>query len=63
MAVPFFLTARAMGIPTVFMEVYDRVESPTLTGRLLQPIATKTLVQWPEQRAFYPRAVCVGSLR
>lgn len=62
-AVPFFLTARAMGIPTVFLEVYDRVESPTFTGQMVAPLATKMLVQWPEQQAFYPGAILVGSLR
>ena len=62
-AVPFFLAARAMAIPSVFLEVYDRVERPTLTGRLVKPIATKMLVQWPEQQSFYGDAICVGNLR
>ncbi|MCO4744162.1 MAG: UDP-N-acetylglucosamine--LPS N-acetylglucosamine transferase [Proteobacteria bacterium] len=62
-AVPFFVAARAMGIPTVFIEVYDRVHSPTLTGRLVAPLATEVLVQWPQQQVFYPGSTLVGALR
>ncbi len=61
-AVPFFLEARRRKIPTVFLEVYDRVDSRTLTGRLVQPLATSFLVQWPEQQAFYPGSRCIGPL-
>ncbi|TNE92712.1 MAG: UDP-N-acetylglucosamine--LPS N-acetylglucosamine transferase [Deltaproteobacteria bacterium] len=62
-AVPFFLAARTLGIPTVFIEVYDRIHTPTLTGRLVAPMATRVLVQWPEQQAFYPGSTLVGRIR
>ncbi len=62
-AVPFFAVASSLGIPTVFIEVYDRVHSPTLTGRLVAPFATEVLVQWPQQLEFYPQATLVGQLR
>ncbi len=61
-AVPFFLVARALGIPTVFIEVYDRLDSATLTGRLCRPLATKTCVQFEEQLALYPGAEVIGPL-
>jgi len=61
-AFPFFLLARAMRIPTVYVEVYDRIDGPTLTGRLCRPISTLFCVQWEEQRQFYPGSVLVGSL-
>ncbi|MEQ6902480.1 UDP-N-acetylglucosamine--LPS N-acetylglucosamine transferase [Nocardioides sp. YIM 152588] len=61
-AVPFFVYARAMGIPTVFIEVYDRVDTPTLTGRLCGPFTTRRLVQWPSQLELYPDAHLVGPL-
>ena len=32
-AFPFFLVAKVMRVPTVYIEVYDRLDSPTLTGR------------------------------
>ena len=48
-AVPFFVMARLLRIPTVYVEVIDRIDSRTLTGRLCRPLSTRFLVQWPEQ--------------
>lgn len=61
-AVPFFLEARRRRIPTVFVEVYDRIDSRTLTGRLVKPIASSFLVQWPEQQELYPGSTLIGTL-
>jgi UDP-N-acetylglucosamine:LPS N-acetylglucosamine transferase len=61
-AFPFFLAARLRGIPTVYLEVYDRIDSPTLTGRLCRPLSTLFCVQWPEQLEFYRGSELVGSL-
>ncbi|POM27125.1 undecaprenyldiphospho-muramoylpentapeptide beta-N- acetylglucosaminyltransferase [Actinomadura rubteroloni] len=61
-ALPFFVLARLMRIPSVYIEVYDRIDSPTLTGRLCRPFASLFLVQWEEQRRFYRNAVVVGNL-
>jgi UDP-N-acetylglucosamine:LPS N-acetylglucosamine transferase len=61
-AVPFFVVAWLMRIPTVFIEVYDRVDSPTVTGRLCGPFTTRRIVQWEDQLAFYPDARLVGPL-
>jgi hypothetical protein len=60
LGVPFVYVARFLGIPTVFLEVYDRVDSPTMSGRLCHRVADLFLVQWDEQRRFYPRAVLAG---
>jgi UDP-N-acetylglucosamine:LPS N-acetylglucosamine transferase len=61
-ALPFFALARALGIPTVYIEVYDRIDTPTLTTRLCRPFTTLALAQWPEQRRFLPTAITVGPL-
>jgi UDP-N-acetylglucosamine:LPS N-acetylglucosamine transferase len=61
-ALPFFIIARLMGVPTIFIEVYDRLDSRTLSGRLCRPFSTHFLVQWPEQEALYPGSTVVGPL-
>ena len=61
-AVPFFAVAWMMRIPTVFIEVYDRVDTPTMSGRLCGPFTTRRIVQWKSQLAFYPDARLVGPL-
>ena len=61
-AVPFFVVAWLLRIPTVFIEVYDRVDTPTMTGRLCGPFTTRRIVQWESQLEFYPDAHLVGPL-
>lgn len=61
-AVPFFVAAWLMRVPTVFIEVYDRVDTPTMTGRLCGPFTTRRIVQWRQQLDFYPDAHLVGPL-
>lgn len=61
-AFPFFLLAKLTGVPTVYIEVYDRIDTPTLTGRLCRPLSDRFCVQWEEQLAFYPGAQLIGPL-
>jgi UDP-N-acetylglucosamine:LPS N-acetylglucosamine transferase len=60
LAVPFFWFGWLLGIPSVWLEVYDRIDSPTLTGRMVRPVASAFCVQWPEQCDVYPGATVVG---
>ncbi len=61
-AFPFFLVARIRGVRTVYVEVFDRVETPTLTGRLCYPLSDRFLVQWEEQVRLYPKGRVIGPL-
>lgn len=59
-AFPFFVTARLLRIRTMYIEVFDRIEHPTMTGRMCYPLADAFALQWPEQRRSYRRGVVVG---
>ena len=59
---PFFVIAWLLRIPTVYVEVFDRVDSPTLTGRLCRPFTTQFCVQWPEQQPLYRGSIVIGPL-
>lgn len=61
-AVPFFFVGKLLGAKCVFVEVFDRVNKPTMTGRLLNGIADLFVVQWPEQLKVYKHAVNLGSI-
>ena len=50
-ALPFFIAAWLNRVPRAYVEVYDRLDSRTLTGRLCRPITNVFMVQWPEQAA------------
>lgn len=61
-ALPFFVLGRRRGIRTVYAEVYDRIDSRSLTGRLCYPLSDLFVLQWDEQRALYPKGLVVGPL-
>jgi hypothetical protein len=61
-ALPFFLLARIRRIKTVYVEAYERIEEPSLTARLCYPLSDLFLLQWEEQRRFFPRGEVVGAL-
>jgi len=61
-AVPFFLVAKLRGARTAYIEVFDRIDSATLTGRLCYPISDVFALQWPEQREIYRKGVVIGPL-
>ncbi|MGI8626448.1 MAG: hypothetical protein ACR2J5_07750 [Geodermatophilaceae bacterium] len=61
-AFPFFVLARLLGIPTVYLEVYDRIDTATMTGRLCRPFSSLFLVQWEEQQGLYRDSVMVGTV-
>lgn len=61
-AVPFFVLGRLMGVRTVYLEVYDRVDSRTLTARLVKPFTDAFLLQWQSQRDLYGTGTVVGAI-
>ena len=51
-----------MGKKLIYIEVFDRIDKSTLTGRLVYPIADKFIVQWDEMKKVYPKAINLGSI-
>ena len=57
-AVPVCLLGRlAIGARIVFIESAAAVTRPTLTGRLMYPIAHHFFYQWPRLSRFFPRGM------
>jgi UDP-N-acetylglucosamine:LPS N-acetylglucosamine transferase len=61
-AVPFFYVAKLMGKKLIYIEVFDRIDKPTMTGKMVYPIVDKFIVQWEEMKQVYPKAVNLGSI-
>lgn len=61
-AVPFFYIGKLLGAKLVYIEVYDRIDKSTMTGKLVYPITDKFIVQWEEMKKVYPKAVNLGSI-
>lgn len=61
-AVPFFYVGKRMGMKTIFIEIFDRINKPTLTGRLVYPVSDRFIVEWEEMKKVYPKAENLGSI-
>ena len=61
-AVPFFSLAKLMRKKLIYIEVYDRIDKHTLTGRLVYPIVDCFIVQWEEQKKVYKKAINLGGI-
>ena len=55
-AVPFFYIGKLMGAKLIYIEVYDRIDKSTITGRIVYPIADRFIVQWEDMLKLYPKA-------
>lgn len=61
-AVPFFYLGKLFGAKLIYIEVFDRIDKPTMTGKLVYPITDKFIVQWEEMKKVYPKAINFGSI-
>ena len=61
-AVPFFYLGKLFGAKTIYIEVFDRIDKPTLTGKLVYPVTDRFIVQWEEMKKVYPKAINLGSI-
>jgi len=60
-APPIFLAAKILGCKLIFMEPYDFIHFSSLSGRLLEPLVDKLLVQQPCQKKFFKKAEFWGA--
>ena len=61
-AVPFAWVGRVRGAKVAYVESFTRIETPSLSCRLIAPVAHRIYVQWPElaervQKARYRGAI------
>lgn len=61
-AVPFFYIGKLLGAKCIYIEVFDRIDHSTISGKLIYPIADKFIVQWEEMKRIYPKAINLGSI-
>ncbi|WP_426154132.1 PssD/Cps14F family polysaccharide biosynthesis glycosyltransferase [Lacrimispora sp. 38-1] len=61
-AVPFFYIGKLFGARLIYIEVYDRIDKSTMTGKMVYPITDKFIVQWEEMKKIYKKAINLGSI-
>lgn len=61
-AVPFFWLGKLFGAKTVYIEVIDRIDTRTLTARLVSPVTDLFLAQDESQLELFPGSYLIGTL-
>lgn len=61
-AVPFFYLGKLFGAKLIYIEVFDRIDKPTMTGKMVYPVSDRFIVQWEEMKKVYARAINLGSI-
>ena len=61
-APPFFIIGKLLGSKLIFVEIYDFIKYPTLSGKLVYPFTNLFIVQHKKQLKSYPKATMVGSI-
>ena len=61
-AVPFAWIGKLWGARVVYVESLTRIEGPSLSCRMIAPVAKRLYVQWPELAQALPRARYVGNV-
>lgn len=61
-AVPFFWIGKLFGAKTIYIEVFDRIDASTITGKMCYLVTDKFIVEWEEMKKVYPKAINLGSI-
>jgi UDP-N-acetylglucosamine:LPS N-acetylglucosamine transferase len=61
-AVPICYIAKLFGKKVVFIESFAKTSTPTISGKMVYPIADLFIVQWQSMKKHYPKAVYGGSI-
>lgn len=61
-AVPFFWLGKLRGAKTIYIEVFDRINKNTLTGKLVRRVTDTFIVQWDEMLDVYKGSKNFGSI-
>lgn len=61
-AIPFFYIGKLFGCKTIYIEVFDRIDSGTLTGKIVERVCDKFIVQWDDMTKVYKNSINFGSV-
>ncbi len=59
-AVPMCYIGKIFGSKIIFIETFANINTKTLSGRLVYPIANLFIVQWESMLKLYPKAIYGG---
>ena len=57
---PMCLIGKIFGSRVIYIETFANINTKTITGRLLYPVADRFIVQWPSMKRIYKNSVDGG---
>lgn len=60
--IPILLIAKLFRKKIIFIESFSKINTPTVTGKLMYKIADLFIVQWEEMKEHYPNAMYGGGI-
>jgi len=60
--VPLATVGKLFGCKTIYIETFGSVDEPSMTGRLMVPLADRFYYQWPQLARFFPKGRYVGPI-
>ena len=60
--IPMCIIAKIFKRKIIFIESFAKINSPTLTGKLIYKFADQFYVQWEEMKSIYPNAIYKGGI-
>lgn len=60
--IPLMMLGKLFGSKIIFIESFAKINTPTITGRIIYRIADQFYIQWPELKKHYPKALYRGKL-
>jgi beta-1,4-N-acetylglucosaminyltransferase len=60
--IPFCIISKIFNAKLIYIESYAKVETGSLTGKLMYRIADKFYVQWSEMLNVFPKAIFKGGI-
>lgn len=61
-AIPLLIWAKIFGKKVVFVESFCRINRPSLSGKIMYPLADLFIYQWEENAPFFPKGKMGGSI-
>lgn len=60
--VPLAIVGKLFGCQTIYIETFGSVDKPSLTGKLMAPLADRIYYQWPGLARFFPTGHYAGPI-
>ncbi len=60
--VPLAAVGKLFGCQTIYIETFGSVDQPSLTGRMMAPLADRFYYQWPSLARYFPSGRCEGPI-